>query len=607
MLRRTLLSAFLASAFLAGDLVALTLLLNPGARLLHDSGALALSLFVPYSVAGGAVFSLIALALMSLGRPRMKRPPVEGLPWFASLSLVALVAAAGLQGWNLFNYRHSIPAEFVRALAGSTVGVAGAALVVLAVVVDAWLFPTRRRALAGPLVVLSAASSVVIPLALRPAPLPTPQPVPVATERVQPARRIVLIGIDGLGPSLVEDVIAREGLPVFARLLRRGSHGPLAALRPTEAAPVWTSIVTGRLPRDHGIKSYESYRLLGTSTPYDLLPKGAFVSGLERLGLASRVPVTSASRRCRTLWDALNAFGIQSGIVRFWGTYPTEKVQGFMLSSAFDALAHDPKRAAECLYPPDLLTEAVGKAVTPDDIDRAQVGQFVDLSVDLPDDRVQWRRDLVERALAPDLTFQRAGTLLRAAYDPPFFATRFYGLDVVGHAFMRFARPDTFGDVSPREVRRYGHVLDRYLAFLSEWVGELERSLGPGEILLVVSGYGMEPAPLWRRGLTWIEGGPAVGGTHDGAPDGLLLAVGDGIRAGGALKGASVLDVTPTILYLMGLPVARDMEGRVLTEMIDDDFARSHPVTYVPSYESLAVTPMVETPEETAPPLEENP
>ena len=47
----------------------------------------------------------------------------------------------------------------------------------------------------------------------------------------------------------------------------------------------------------------------------------------------------------------------------------------------------------------------------------------------------------------------------------------------------------------------------------------------------------------------------------------------------------------------MGLPVARDMEGRVLTEMIDDDFARSHPVTYVPSYESLAVTPLVGAPE----------
>jgi predicted AlkP superfamily phosphohydrolase/phosphomutase len=603
MLRRTLLSAVLASAFLAGDVVALTLLLNPAANLLHDAAALAFSLFLPYAFAGALGFALIALSLASLGRPQMRRPPVEGLPWFASLSLLALVLAAALQGWNLFNYRHSIPPESVRALAGSTVGVAGAALVVLAVVVDATLFPSRRRALAGPLVLLSAAAATVVPLALRPALRPSSQPVPVATERVQPTRRVVLIGIDGLGPALVEDGIARDGLPILARLLRRGSHGPLATLRPTEAAPVWTSIVTGRLPRDHGIESFEAYRLRGASTIFALLPKGALVSWLERFGFASRVPVTSASRRCRTLWNALNAFGIQTGVVRFWGTYPAEKVQGFMLSSAFAALSHDPGRMAECLYPPDLLKEVAGKAVDPDDIDRAQVGRFIDLSVEVPHDRVPWHRDLVERALAPDLTYQRAGTLLRAAYDPPFFATRFYGLDIVGHAFMRFARPDAFGDVGPREARRYGHVLDRYLALLSEWVGEVERSLGPGEVLLVVSGYGMEPAPLWRRGLSWIEGGSSGGGTHEGAPDGLLLAVGDGIRAGGSLRAASVLDVTPTILYLMGLPVARDMEGRVLTEMIDDDFARSHPVTFVPSYESLAVTPLVEAPE--GPPVPE--
>ena len=66
---------------------------------------------------------------------------------------------------------------------------------------------------------------------------------------------------------------------------------------------------------------------------------------------------------------------------------------------------------------------------------------------------------------------------------------------------------------------------------------------------------------------------------------------GDGVRAGAALRGASVLDVAPTILYLMGLPVARDMEGRVLTEIVTEDFARSHPLTFIPSYEQLAVTP----------------
>jgi hypothetical protein len=41
------------------------------------------------------------------------------------------------------------------------------------------------------------------------------------------------------------------------------------------------------------------------------------------------------------------------------------------------------------------------------------------------------------------------------------------------------------------------------------------------------------------------------------------------------------------------------MEGRALTEMVDDDFARAHPVTFIPSYESLAVAP----PQDSAAPL----
>jgi predicted AlkP superfamily phosphohydrolase/phosphomutase len=349
--------------------------------------------------------------------------------------------------------------------------------------------------------------------------------------------------------------------------------------------------VTGRRPRDHGVKGFATYRLRGSATTFDLLPRGAFVGMLEKAGLVSTAAVTSASRRRRALWNALNAFGIPTGVVRLWGTFPPERVQGFMLSNYFHLLHRDPAEAGESVHPRDLLPEIQARMVEPAAVDPALVSEFVDLSVEVPGDRLPWRRELVERALAPDLSYQRAGAVLRAAYDPPFFATYFYGLDVVGHAFMRYAEPDRFGDVRPEEVRRYGRVVDRYAALLSQWVGEAARALRPGEVLVVVSGYGMEPVPLWRRAVGAVVGGDFRSGTHAGAPDGFFMAVGDGVKAGSTLRGASILDVAPTILYLMGLPVARDMEGRVLTEILDEDFTRAHPVTFIPSYESLAVTP----------------
>src|SRR5262249_25153634 len=152
--------------------------------------------------------------------------------------------------------------------------------------------------------------------------------------------------------------------------------------------------------------------------------------------------------------------------------------------------------------------------------------------------------------------------VLRAAYDPPFFATYYRGLDVVGHTFFRFARPESFGDVRPEERRRYGHTMDAYAAFLGQAVGDLALGVRADEVLIVVSAYGMDPLPAWRRAWESVVGDPWASGTHADAPDGVILAMGDGIRPGAVLRTASVLDLAPTILYLMGLPVARDMDGR---------------------------------------------
>jgi Type I phosphodiesterase / nucleotide pyrophosphatase len=591
MLRKTLASAALAASVLAADLVVLVLFLNPTVELRREAFALFSSLFLPAVVVGTAAFTGVAsLAALLRFWPRATRPPLAGHPWFATLMLAATTVAAGLYWLNLLSYRHSIPVESLRALFASTVVISSLALLLFAVGLDSLLFPFRGRAISAVLVVLAPAAAVTVPLALRPVPAPRPHAVPVSTETITPVRRITLIGVDGLGPRQVIEAAADDVVPAFARGKKRGAFGPLATLLPTEGPPIWTTIFTGRLPRDHGVKSFATYRLFGSSTAYELLPKGAFVSLLERSGLVDTAPVTAAARHRRSLAEALDAFGIPTGLVRVWGTHPAERRRGFVLSPYFHVLADGP-RAAEALSPPDLLGEAKARVVRAADLDPALVAEFLPPKEAGTRESVRLRDDLLERALAPDLTYRRAGELLRATYDPPFFATYIYGLDVVGHSYLRFARPDRFGDVSPADVRRYGRVVDRYTSLVGQWIGDGIQGLRPGEILLVVSGYGMEPVPLWRRLLASLTGDRGTSGTHASGPDGFLLAVGDGIRPGAELQGASVLDVAPTILYLSGLPVARDMEGRVLTEMLDDDFARAHPVTFIPSYESLDVAP----------------
>src|SRR6266568_244355 len=196
MIPRTVASAAAAAAILAADVVLLTLFLNPQATLRGDGAGL-LSIFLPYLTVATGLLAVLAFAGAALrGWPRGSRPPLPGLPWFASLTFLALGAAAGLFWLNVVSYRHSVPAESLRGLVGSCAALTAGALVLVAVGLDAVLFPLRSRGVAAALVVLAAAGGVVLPMALRPAAVAPPPPVPLAVETVPPLRRVTLIGLD---------------------------------------------------------------------------------------------------------------------------------------------------------------------------------------------------------------------------------------------------------------------------------------------------------------------------------------------------------------------------------------------------------------------------
>ena len=52
--------------------------------------------------------------------------------------------------------------------------------------------------------------------------------------------------------------------------------------------------------------------------------------------------------------------------------------------------------------------------------------------------------------------------------------------------------------------------------------------------------------------------------------NGILIASGAGIRNIGEFRGAQLIDLAPTMLHLLGLPVPSDVDGRVLTEILTD-------------------------------------
>lgn len=90
--------------------------------------------------------------------------------------------------------------------------------------------------------------------------------------------------------------------------------------------------------------------------------------------------------------------------------------------------------------------------------------------------------------------------------------------------------------------------------------------------------------PTGRTPLSALVTATTWTGTHD--PEGIILARGPDVRRGTRLARASVLDVAPTVLHLLGLPVAADMDGRVLEELL----AAPRPVHTVATHDDAMPT-----------------
>jgi hypothetical protein len=95
----------------------------------------------------------------------------------------------------------------------------------------------------------------------------------------------------------------------------------------------------------------------------------------------------------------------------------------------------------------------------------------------------------------------------------------------------------------------------------------------------------MEPLGLGKRVLQRAIGDPEVSGTHDSAPDGFLLAYGASVAGGRPPRRGSIVDVLPTVLYFLGLPVARDFDGYARTDLFTSSFTADRPITFIPTYD----------------------
>lgn len=137
-------------------------------------------------------------------------------------------------------------------------------------------------------------------------------------------RRIVVVGLDGLEPSIVEPLMAEGALPHLAGLRGKGSYRRLTTTLPAQTPVAWSTFATGVNPGGHGI--FDFLR----RDPESYMP----VIGLSRHVQRNRFlpPKAENVRGGTPVWSTLTDAGLPSAIIRCPCTYPPERLRGRMLS-----------------------------------------------------------------------------------------------------------------------------------------------------------------------------------------------------------------------------------------------------------------------------------
>lgn len=294
-----------------------------------------------------------------------------------------------------------------------------------------------------------------------------------------------------------------------------------------------------------------------------------------RLALVGRrvEQVESADRRVPALWTIASARDRRVAVVGWWCTWPAEPVHGTLVSdflffastrrllalgdlsdAALDASAvHPPAEAA-------LLADAIPR---PWQTTAEELAQFV------PHDSPRFAAHLAAPARVrelgdPPLTILKdtylqnrphlaiARTL--AARRPDLLLAYTNLVDAVEHKFWHWWEPERFPAAAPEDLADFGDTIPRAYAWTDAQIGAIVAAAGDDAVVLVLSDHGHHAA----------KPGGVFSGEHGDAPPGILVAAGPGVPAGATVGDATLLDVAPTVLALLGIPPAADMPGRVL-------------------------------------------
>lgn len=388
-------------------------------------------------------------------------------------------------------------------------------------------------------------------------------PAPVST-----SRRLLLVGWDSADWKIIHPMMDRGELPALKSLVEGGVSGNIATLEPQLSPMLWTSIATGKMAYHHGVAGF---------TEVD--PSNGQV-----------VPVSAATRKCRTIWEMLGERGLKSHVIGWFATQGERDLNGCMVSNMFPHLSDPqygqtptdwPKPPPGTYWPPDLAAELDDLRVSAAELDPDEVLRlFVPRAAEV--DQTQDRRlALLAERLAEAYSIHNAATwLMEERPDWDFMAVYFRAMDEISHIFMA-CHPPRMAGVAERDFEIYRGVVEMTYRVHDMMLQRLLDLAGPQTAVLLVSDHGFHSDHLRPKFTPHVPAGITVWHRRQG----VIAARGAGFKQDELIHGARLLDIAPTVLHWFGLPVGEDMEGRVLEEA----FAENRPIETLPTWETTSL------------------
>jgi hypothetical protein len=417
--------------------------------------------------------------------------------------------------------------------------------------------------------------------------------------------KVLVIGIDGATLDIVKPLIAAGKLPAFKRLINGGTCAKLRSQPPMLSPSLWTTIATGHNRDRHNITNF--------------FPR-------EQGNTQARTLVTTEDRKALALWNIVSEFKKTVGVCGWWVTWPAESILGNVAS---DRIAHGRWRIwtngpadRNLTFPPQMFNNIWRLVVDPANPPMDEIAELVELTPTEKTEMLGAKKPIVAHGLSvfkfgycAQRTYEKIALYMLERGQHDLNMVFLICVDPICHTFWHYYRPEQFTEsVDPGKAARLGRLVTAMYEHNDRYITKLLSKIDRNTVIIVVSDHGFQASGQLPQktsevdyrflGINRIERlnqSVSVGMSGIHHIDGMFIASGAPIIQGATFKTQpSIIDIAPTVLALMGLPVGKDMAGRVLEEIIDPNFIKDHPIRYIDSYEKYIDRISIRTAEKVA-------